>query len=46
MGVDQTLIDDGTYFVIEVDTRADRLRGWESGGPCMAETTPRGMTLS
>ena len=29
MGVDQTLIDDGTYFVIEVDTRADagRLRG-------------------
>ena len=50
MGVDQTLIDDGTYFVIEVDTHERTLVGCgagESGGPCMAETTPRvGMTLS
>ena len=26
MGVDQTLIDDGTYFVIEVDTPSGRRR--------------------
>ena len=50
MGVDQTLIDDGTYFVIEVDTPERTLSAagaGESGGPCMAETTLRaGMTLS
>ena len=40
MGLDTQLIDDGTYFVIEIDGEVAGCGGWSRRPPCTAGTTP------